>query len=96
MSEHKTKISKHALQLMLFDLLWLIVVSLAILWAYPSGDRRLDQAGIVAHFIIAALSIFVTRCVCGMYSYVWRYGGNYLNIRLMFTDMAAGIAYYIL
>ena len=96
MSEHKTKISKHALQLMLFDLLWLIVVSLAILWAYPSGDRRLDQAGIVAHFIIAALSIFVTRYVCGMYSYVWRYGGNYLNIRLMFTDMAAGIAYYIL
>ena len=96
MNGYKAKVSRHALQLMFFDLLWLVAVSLAILWAYPSGDNPLNRQGMMIQFALAAASVFGTRFFCGMYGYVWRYGGNYLSIRLMFTDMLAGLIYYLL
>ena len=89
--------SRHGLKLIAYDLLCLVAMSLLVLWFYPSpGGRILGKVAVAEQFLIAAFCVIGCRVASGIYGFVWRYGSNALNIRLMLTDVAAGALYYAL
>lgn len=96
MKESRHKIT-HSIALGSYDAVWTVIVCALVLLFNPSGgDRELRLFEVAIHTAAFILCVIGGRAFSGLYHYVWRYGSNYLNIRLMFTEVLAGIAYYIL
>ena len=87
---------KHSIMLMGYDAILLLIADLLMLIIYPSSISKLSINGIHAQVLLSAVVLFGFRTLAGIYNHVWRYGGTTLYIRLIISDAAAGIVYYVL
>ena len=86
---------KHSVALMLYDLIFLVLTIILLLVFNPSKGVDLSIKGIILQLAVAAVSIYACRILGGIYNHVWRYGSTTLYIRLIISDAAAGVIYYI-
>ena len=82
--------------LVLYDLIIWGVVCGGMMYLNPSGGTRLSMLEIVKWTIAGAIVLLACRFIATIYRQVWRYGylGSY--IRLIVSDMIAGIIFIIL
>lgn len=90
------KISLHAIMLAGYDLSMLAVVSILLLFRYPSGPRSLTPMSALGHYLLCAVCVMTCRTVGEIYHNVWRYGGSNLYLRLILSDTVAGVLYFVL
>lgn len=90
------KISAHAIMLAGYDLLMLAAVSVLLLFYYPSSHYKITPAAALGHYLLCAVCIIACRTAGEIYHNVWRYGGSNLYLRLIFSDMVAGVIYFVL
>jgi len=94
MMEKQTKHGRrHSTLLMLYDLILLLCVDLVLLGAYPSSSSRLSLVELAVQTVISVVAIFGCRSLGGIYRQIWRYCGTTQYIRLILTDLAAGVVF---
>ncbi len=81
--------------LVLYDLLIYVASSILLLLLYRGGGV-LPLPNFLWHFSIGLVTVFTARFVGNIYRQVWRYGGIQSYIRLLLTDGAACISYFLL
>ncbi len=81
--------------LVMYDAVVFAAVAVLLL-AFYNGDDKLRFTGVVQHVILSALCIFSARFIGNVYNQVWRYGGIQSYIRMLFTDGAAFLIYFLL
>lgn len=90
MGTQNRKIKK--LPLAVYDVAIFLVVDILLFVLYQGGGE-LDFIGILQQTALAALFLFGSRYAGKIYRQIWRYGGIQCYIRLLFTDIIAGILY---
>ncbi len=85
----KARLANIRWTLVLYDLVCFLLVDLLMLVLYG----HLAFGDVVAHGVISAVCIFVSRFVFKIYSQIWRYGGIQSYIRLITAD-AVGFVFY--
>ena len=94
-SEEKPEGSGRRLTAVLYDLPILALAVFIFLYLNPSTwDMRLRLKYILLQFVIGAVCIFGMRFAFRVYRQILRYGGSRLYIRLIISDLCAGIIYY--
>lgn len=81
--------------LMLVDGLILLIAELMILVFHPSTVVAMDAKNIYAHILLSAVCVYGFRGLFRAYSQVLRYGGAKAFIRLIISDVLAGMVYYL-
>lgn len=89
-------VSLHALMLMGYDLVMLAIVSVLLLFFYPSSYYPISRPEAFLHYLLAAACMLGCRAIGDSYNNVWRYGGNNLYINLICYDVLAGGIYYLI
>ncbi|MBR6707963.1 MAG: polysaccharide biosynthesis protein [Clostridia bacterium] len=87
---------RRALQLLVIDAVWILLVGIFMFLIYPSGVTRLSTAQALIQIGIMMACIFTVRLLLGIYSSVWRYGNTKLYLKLVASDFFAGCAYYLI
>ncbi len=97
---NKSAPSSHAVQrrllILLYDMLAFVFVLLLLLGIGPSAQYKLPPMWVLIHGLLAAFSILLCRYIARVYNQVWRYGGAGAYIRLILSDICAGVLYYLL
>ena len=88
--------SKHAYRLILLDFLLLVFIGIFMLVIYPNHIFEMNTTGVCLQILLAAVCLFSVRISAGLYTLVWRYVKTREFLRLMLSDFAAGVIYYIL
>ena len=94
--KNTTKVSTHAVMLVLYDLVMLGLVSVLLLVFYPSSYYPITKLEALEHYLLAAGCMLGARTLGNSYNNVWRYGGNNLYINLICYDALAGAVYFVL
>ena len=89
-------IGTHALMLMGYDLVMLALVSVLLLFFYPSSYYPITKVEALLHFLLAAACMLMARALGNSYNNVWRYGGSNLYVNLICWDALAGGVYFVL
>lgn len=90
-------LSRHGWALLGYDLVWFLAACVLVLLLNPSGGgMEYSLSSVAAQSALAAVCLLGGRFLVGLYDYVWRYGSSYLNIRMMFAEIAFGVLYYAL
>lgn len=96
MTDKTVKKPKRRLAALLYDVLMLALAVFVFLYLNPSTYAfRLRLIYIALQFVICAVVVFGFRFAFGVYKQILRYGGSRLYIRLIFSDICAGIVYYL-
>ncbi len=74
--------------LVVYDFLILALTDILLLGLYR-GNEKLSLSGIMLHFAVTGVCVFLARFVGDVYHQVWRYGGIQCYIRLLCVDFAA-------
>ena len=82
--------------LMGFDTILLLLADLLMLVIYPSSISKLSPAGVCIQILLTLVVMFGCRAIVGIYNNVWRYGGTILFLKLIVSDAAAGMIYYVM
>ena len=97
MQEKQTRQSrKNTNMLVLYDLVLLIVMSVALLLLYPSNITPLGWQSALVHMAVIAASVIGCRWLGGVYRQIWRYGSTAQYIRVILSDAAGGLVYLLL
>ena len=81
--------------LVAYDIVIFLFLSGALL-VWFSGDEKLLPGELFLQMLLAGGSVFVCRMFGKIYGQIWRYGGIQCYIRLLITDGAAFLLYFIL
>lgn len=81
--------------LVLYDAIILFFIDVLLLYVYK-GIGVLTTKGILAHFLLSFVSVFLLRFVWKIYNQIWRYGGIQCYIRLLAADSCAFLLYTLL
>ena len=81
--------------LVMYDAIILIFVDFFLLWFYK-GVGSLSPYGLMFHYILSFVSVFLFRFIWKIYSQIWRYGGIQCYIRLLTSDACAAVLYVVL
>ena len=81
--------------LVLYDAKNLFFIDVLLLYVYK-GIGVLTTKGILAHFLLSFVSVFLLRFVWKIYNQIWRYGGIQCYIRLLAADSCAFLLYTLL
>ena len=87
---------KRHLPLEVYDLLLLLIVNILMLGFYPSSGTALGTLPLILHIILTFACVWASRSIGGVYKQIWRYGSPIAYIRLLISDLFAGILYFIL
>ena len=87
---------KHSIMLIGFDTILLLLADLLMLVIYPSSISKLSPAGVCIQILLTLAAMFGCRTIAGIYNNVWRYGGTILFLKLIVSDAAAGMIYYVM
>ena len=82
-------------RLLLFDLC-IIAVLCGVLFLIGFGGKKMSVVGIVAHFVLLACCLTVSRLCFKVYRQIWRYGGVETYILLIFADAVGCIFYFLI
>lgn len=82
--------------LFVYDTMLLVMIEVLLPGIYRSGTTVFHVSAIAAHTLLAAVCIQGCRSLAGVYRLIWRYGGASAYIRLILSDLAAGILYALL
>ncbi len=88
--------NKRRWTLTFYDVLLLLLVELMILGVFPSSKEKISLVDFLLHTALYFICVYSSRCGCSVYRQVWRYGGASAYIRLIMSDMIAGVVYFIL
>jgi len=94
--ELQKKKQKRRLPLAMYDAVLLLIVDILILGIFPSGTEPLTLWNFFLHSLLSAGCVYTMRCLWSVYKQVWRYGSSSAYILLIFSDICAGILYFIL
>ena len=81
--------------LVLYDGIILGFIDILLLCVYK-GAGTLNTNGLVEHFLLSFISVFIFRFIWKIYSQIWRYGGIQCYIRLLASDVCALLLYVVL
>ena len=81
--------------LIVYDIIIFGVIDIGLL-IWFRGDDRLLLNEFLLQTALAGGAVFVCRMIGKIYEQIWRYGGIQCYIRLLFTDAAAFLVYFIL
>ena len=95
MKSIKEKQHSGQLTALLYDIPMLVISVFIFLYLSPSEELRPRLIYILLQFIICAVCVFPTRFAAGVYRQILRYGGSRMYIRLIASDLCAGIVYYL-
>ena len=84
---HQTK-PRIRWMLALYDVVVLAFVDILLLHFYK-GAGPLEAGGIIIHYVLSFLSVFLFRFTWKIYNQIWRYGGIQCYIRLLVSDGCA-------
>ena len=79
-----------------YDLLSLIFVDILLIGFAPSTEVDYSAVAFLLHLALAAVCLYVTRRIAGVYKQIWRYGSASAFIRLIVSDFFAGALYFAL
>lgn len=79
--------------LVLYDFICFSIIEVLLLAFYPSSTQQLKPYEVVIHLFTGGICILSCRFVADIYRQIWRYGGMQTYIKLMLSDMAAGVLY---
>ena len=97
MNENKNRKSERRFKVLIYDIIMLAFAVFFFLYLNPSTyARRLRLIYIALQYGICALVVFGLRFAFRVYRQILRYGGTRLYIRIIVSDMCAGIIYYLL
>lgn len=82
--------------LIIYDMILLIITEILVFGAYLSEESAIELNTFANHVLISSLCVFFFRYLAGIYKLIWRYVKSAAFIRLMISDTAAGILYYLL
>ena len=92
----KTPKTKRKFTALAYDVPMLALAVFVFLYLNPSTySARLRGVYILLQFGICAIIVFGLRSIFGVYRQILRYGGTRLYIRLIVSDLCAGIFYYL-
>jgi len=77
-----------------YDFAALIFVDILLIGFAPSSYVDYSMVAFVLHLSLAAVCLYVSRTVAGVYKQIWRYGSASAYIRLIISDLLAGILYF--
>ena len=95
-NKSKPHINKRRISLIGYDLILLLICDIIFLWLKPSSSAPLSIIPFFYHTLITIACVFFFRFATDVYKQVWRYSGASAYIRLIFADMLAGCAYYLI
>lgn len=82
------------LMLYCYDFLSLLIVDIFLIGVGPSTDIDYGIVTFLLHLALAAVCIYVSRTVAGVYKQIWRYGSAAAYIRLIIGDFFSGLLYF--
>ncbi len=84
------------LPLQIYDLILLIAAVVLLLGFNPSSAEKFGILPLAIHLLLSYICILSFRSFGGVYRQIWRYSSPFSYIRLITSDLFAGIVYYIL
>ncbi len=92
--DHGGKSRSRTLKLVSYDLLVLAFVSVMILRVFPRGGAsNLSWVLTGLQFVLAAISLTLSRYLWKVYSQVWRYSRTKSYLSLLLADTTGGLLY---
>ena len=87
---------RHSRLLAFYDGLILLIVSLVMLFLYPSSVTGLGLLQIAVNTVLALVCIIGMRFLLRIYVFVWRYSRTSLYIRLLLADFWGGLVWLVI
>ena len=81
--------------LVLIDLFVLLCISLLLFVIYPVG-KEYDTISVAVQLAVFCILCFAVRFAVKIYNQIWRYGGIQSYIKLLLSDTAAFVIYFLI
>ena len=80
--------------LVFYDFVIMAMSALLVFWLMHGASKMTDKA-LLVNLVLFCIFIFGARAVGQIYTQIWRYGGTRSYVRVIFTEAAGFVVYFI-